>query len=505
MNMYAERAEKTLPEKNNTNIPRKMKTKFEHSSGFSFDDVRVHYNSEKPAQLHAHAYTQGNNVYVAPGQEKHLPHELGHVVQQKSGTVEPNGEIGGLPLNDDQAMESGADKIAEEAENVSGFENLPVQAKFKDDVVVQRYGTGQPRRNYNVQQAGGNISQIFNLQQSEESSTQDSYNMWAGMGATIIGALGLAGGIAGFLYQKHTDRKHRYIEEIEKYADAACDALEEQIAAASLYNSIRNGNEALETAQAEAEIKKQKLKVKRNYMAAVRKAGAKKEGVFFRSDTMGKSNSNDILRADGLTDYINEHDNNPANQGQGGANRDTVKENITQIEDENVRNAIVRAREAYKLSIKAENNPHAGNARPAANNAIQENRRINNPDIQDGGINNDHMPNANAVNENQHELQPVGQDGEIEAVGRLEGVNDEVVVEHDGGQPVNRDEQGVPEDNVDVPNANAENEEDQPELQPVGQGGEIEAVERLAGVNDGVVVEQHDGLLPVNQGEQEDP
>jgi hypothetical protein len=33
-----------------------MKTRFENLSGLSFDDVRVHYNSNKPAQLQALAY-----------------------------------------------------------------------------------------------------------------------------------------------------------------------------------------------------------------------------------------------------------------------------------------------------------------------------------------------------------------------------------------------------------------------------------------------------------------
>lgn len=72
---------------NNTGIPDAMKARFENLSGFSFDDVKVHYNSDKPAQLQAHAYAQGNQVYMGPGQEKHLGHELGHVVQQKQGRV----------------------------------------------------------------------------------------------------------------------------------------------------------------------------------------------------------------------------------------------------------------------------------------------------------------------------------------------------------------------------------------------------------------------------------
>lgn len=72
---------------NLTGIPTQMKFDFEQRSGLSFDDVRVHYNSDKPARLQALAYTQGTQVYVGPGQERHLKHELGHVVQQKLGMV----------------------------------------------------------------------------------------------------------------------------------------------------------------------------------------------------------------------------------------------------------------------------------------------------------------------------------------------------------------------------------------------------------------------------------
>lgn len=50
MNMYAERTERITSEKDKTGVPRRMKAGFEHSSGFSFDDVRVHYNSEKSAR-----------------------------------------------------------------------------------------------------------------------------------------------------------------------------------------------------------------------------------------------------------------------------------------------------------------------------------------------------------------------------------------------------------------------------------------------------------------------
>jgi len=97
---------------NITGIPDRMKQSFEERSGFSFDDVRVHYNSEKPARLQALAYARGNHVYIGPGQEKHLPHELGHVVQQKQGRVRASTSINGLPVNDDERLEREADTIA---------------------------------------------------------------------------------------------------------------------------------------------------------------------------------------------------------------------------------------------------------------------------------------------------------------------------------------------------------------------------------------------------------
>ncbi len=97
---------------NHTGIPAVMKANFEQSSGFSFDDVQVHYNSERPAKLDALAYTQGNQVYLGPGQEKHLPHELGHVVQQKMGIVHADTRHkSGAMLNTEERLERDADRL----------------------------------------------------------------------------------------------------------------------------------------------------------------------------------------------------------------------------------------------------------------------------------------------------------------------------------------------------------------------------------------------------------
>ena len=60
---------------NNTGLPDNLKSGVEKLSDESLDDVQVHRNSDQPAQMQAHAFTQGNQIHVAPGQEKRLPHE----------------------------------------------------------------------------------------------------------------------------------------------------------------------------------------------------------------------------------------------------------------------------------------------------------------------------------------------------------------------------------------------------------------------------------------------
>lgn len=98
---------------NNTGLPDQLKSGIECLSGYSMDDVRVHRNSDQPAQLQAHAFAQGTDIHLAPGQEKHLPHEAWHVVQQKQGKVKPTLQLKKekvkVKVNDDAALEKEAD------------------------------------------------------------------------------------------------------------------------------------------------------------------------------------------------------------------------------------------------------------------------------------------------------------------------------------------------------------------------------------------------------------
>ena len=135
---------------NTTGLPDQLKSGIENLSGHAMDDVKVHYNSSQPAQLNAHAYAQGNQIHIASGQEKHLPHEAWHVVQQKQGRVKPTMQMKGkVNVNDDAGLEKEADVMGVKAlqfkgrtENKSSYRSADIQPitfqLFKDKV------TGKP-------------------------------------------------------------------------------------------------------------------------------------------------------------------------------------------------------------------------------------------------------------------------------------------------------------------------------------------------------------------------
>ena len=115
---------------NKTGLPDNLKSGIENLSGMDMDDVKVHYNSDKPGKLHAHAYAQGTDIHVAPGQEKHLPHEAWHVVQQKQGRVKPTMQMkGSVNVNDDAGLEKEADLMGAKVLTESMSINHPLQLK----------------------------------------------------------------------------------------------------------------------------------------------------------------------------------------------------------------------------------------------------------------------------------------------------------------------------------------------------------------------------------------
>lgn len=123
---------------NKTGLPDNLKSGIEAMSGHSMDDVKVHYNSDKPAQLKAHAYAQGNNIHVASGQERHLPHEAWHVVQQKQGRVKPTTQVGNVSVNDNAGLEREADVMGDKAVQMKAQSSEGGQKQGGSQEVLQR-------------------------------------------------------------------------------------------------------------------------------------------------------------------------------------------------------------------------------------------------------------------------------------------------------------------------------------------------------------------------------
>ncbi|MFZ6653820.1 DUF4157 domain-containing protein [Undibacterium sp. TJN19] len=159
--LQARLAETVKPDR--TGLPRQLKAGVESLSGMSLDHVSVYYNSDKPAQLQAHAYAQGSDIHVAPGQEQHLPHEAWHVVQQAQGRVRPTLQMKtGVAVNDDQALEAEADVMGAKAMQLhidgdsapvahayTGVQSTVAQralVKGKLNVVGENHDESDPRR-----------------------------------------------------------------------------------------------------------------------------------------------------------------------------------------------------------------------------------------------------------------------------------------------------------------------------------------------------------------------
>ncbi|MFZ6770668.1 DUF4157 domain-containing protein [Undibacterium sp. Di26W] len=174
---------------NKTGMPSQLKVGIESLSGMRMDHVRVHYNSAQPAQLNAHAYAQGNDIRVAPGQEKHLPHEAWHVVQQAQGRVRPTMQMkGAIPVNDDTGLEAEADVMGARALQMAAMpatENTP--PNFMQTNNVASVGKGSVQRKmtiedqpYSYQEETGRIHNMgMNRQHTFTPSNKPKAKEWS--------------------------------------------------------------------------------------------------------------------------------------------------------------------------------------------------------------------------------------------------------------------------------------------------------------------------------------
>ncbi|HEX8115166.1 MAG TPA: DUF4157 domain-containing protein, partial [Kofleriaceae bacterium] len=100
--------------------------------GQDFSSVSVHEDGS-PERLGTSAYARGDALYFASGQYRphtaegvaKIGHELGHVVQQRGGRVQPTGVRGNVPVNTDPALEREAD-----ASGTAVAQGLDIHALF---------------------------------------------------------------------------------------------------------------------------------------------------------------------------------------------------------------------------------------------------------------------------------------------------------------------------------------------------------------------------------------
>jgi hypothetical protein len=100
-------------------LPLSVLRKMEAFFNADFSDLTIYQNSEKPADMDALAFTEGKDIYFAPGEyrpdsfkgQELIAHELAHVIQQAEGRVRPTGGANGIPINDDPALEREADQM----------------------------------------------------------------------------------------------------------------------------------------------------------------------------------------------------------------------------------------------------------------------------------------------------------------------------------------------------------------------------------------------------------
>lgn len=208
-----EEEELQMKAENNTGLPDNLKAGVENLSGHSMDDVTVHYNSNKPAQLQAHAYAQGADIHLASGQEQHLPHEAWHVAQQKQGRVTPTVQAKGININDDQGLEKEADIMGAKAQQHIPQDNIqsaetntsPVQ-RNAEDLPVQRLKWSEVHTG-NTEEIGIGKSQMPEGVEEQE----DTVDRQVFAGQTSKGR-------HGFLWLKEATREIQYdIKSMKQY------------------------------------------------------------------------------------------------------------------------------------------------------------------------------------------------------------------------------------------------------------------------------------------------
>ncbi|MFZ6776478.1 DUF4157 domain-containing protein [Undibacterium sp. Ji83W] len=199
---------------NDTGLPNHLKTGIESLSGMSMDNVKVHYNSRKPAQLNALAYAQGRDIHLSPGQEQHLPHEAWHVVQQAQGRVKPTMQMkAGVAVNDSAALENEADVMGRKASSLPRYvkhdgrqDRLGEPTFASADMATQRQANGFIASTKINSCSRGVVQRVVDLAAHADASANNQYFIKTNQRQVLYSLRTVAGPRPSALYHKENER-----------------------------------------------------------------------------------------------------------------------------------------------------------------------------------------------------------------------------------------------------------------------------------------------------------
>ena len=218
----------------------------ESVSGVNLSGVSIIRNSSEPEKLNAEALYRNNEVHSAPGKDEHIPHELGHAVQQAKSEVEATTTINGQKVNNDPKLESEADDLGKKALSKSGSSANTIQLKNK---------LNSTHKN--------DINQRVEAEADGGSKQEDNNSsLW---GRFKSGVSSVASGISSFLgfgAKKNKSEKTSNLEEVDQQEEKVDgnegegdsllkSMIDQAVEAAS--NAIDSGKDAIEYAKTNIE------------------------------------------------------------------------------------------------------------------------------------------------------------------------------------------------------------------------------------------------------------
>ena len=121
---------KEMPEKL-AGLPSDLKSEAQRKSGCDLSNVKVYYNSMRPAHYQAAGIAQKDTIYLAPFHDNKLKHEVAHIIQQKQNIIPDSNASGSVVSN--QRLEQEAEQFS--IHNTSSN----VQQGVTQHNVIQRY------------------------------------------------------------------------------------------------------------------------------------------------------------------------------------------------------------------------------------------------------------------------------------------------------------------------------------------------------------------------------